>query len=299
MPTFHTIAETIQVMILQEIDYECPTILRTKEDIRSKMVDWCCRVVTYCKLELEIVAIAMNYTDRMCMYYPNLLCDVIQYQLTAMTSLYTAAKIHAQEALDPKLVSNLSHGTYSADDIEKQERWMLKTLQWKVNPITSHSMLRQFFEMVDNELTVEEKEAALKFALQQLDTFTWKQSCTTTVRSSIVAYCAFMNALGFLSLITVSDNLALFSIGYSVAQMINIDLVMDEMVLAEAQYMLGSVMEVKPTLYGRKQASTSIQLQINQKKRIRSREESSTSVTELTAIEQEQHERLTVRLLVR
>jgi hypothetical protein len=235
--------ETIQAMRRQEDDYSITAydskMSETDIDIRSKMIDWCCRVVTYCNLEIEIVAIAMNYTDRMCVYQSHILYNnPFQYQLVAMTSLYIAAKIHAPEALDPKLVSNLSRGTYSAQEIEEQERIILKTLAWKVNPPTAHSMLRQFIELVSITLSIEEQQASIKIALQQIDTYTWTQNCSTAIPISIVAYCAFMNALGYLSLFTLTDKQAAFGVGYNLAQLINIDLISDEIILSKTQRLL-------------------------------------------------------------
>lgn len=239
------ILETIQVMRQKEIEYNIPIggIITDKDDLRSKMVDWCCRVISYCHLDIEIVYIAMNYTDRMCICQPQLLVNPFQYQLVAMTSLYISAKVHAPEALDPKLVSNLSRGTYTEQVIEEQERIILKSLQWKVNPITPHAMIRQYYELISstNEsiLSNAEQEVALQNALQQVNTYIVKYHCIGTTSVSMLAYCAFMNSLQYLSCMTCSNKYMVFNLGMNLATLLNIDLSTDALLLAKTRTMLG------------------------------------------------------------
>ena len=250
MLSYSNIVETVQVMLLQESDYSVADLRMQADDSgfsnnvtssgRDKMVEWCCRVIQYCNLETEIVSIAMNYTDRMCIAQPQILMNPCKYQLVAMTSLYTAAKIHAPEALDPKLVSNLSRGTYTAEEIEAAERMLLSTLKWKVNPPTAHSFARQFFELVQPALSIQERETALRFSLKQIDSFMCKYFCSSLIRPSVVAYCAFMNALGYLSILNSNEKNVVFGLGYNIAQLINLDLLSDEILILKAQNMLGS-----------------------------------------------------------
>jgi Cyclin, N-terminal domain len=243
------IVETIQVMLRQEADYSVRNLRLRNDGLdgtnitvngRAKMVEWCCRVMSYCNLEIEIVSIAMNYTDRMCICQPQILTNACKYQLVAMTALYTAAKIHAPEALDPKLVSSLSRGTYTAEEIEEQEKVILASLQWKMNPPTAHSMVRQYVELVRPTLAIEEQEAVVSFALKQIDKYVCNHYCSSVIRESVVAYCAFMNALGYLSILTSNDKNVAFRLGYNLSRLINLDIISDDILISKAQIMLGS-----------------------------------------------------------
>jgi Cyclin, N-terminal domain len=249
MLSYSNIVETVQVMLRQECNYSVSDLRMQTDDSnfsivtssgRDKMVDWCCRVIQYCNLETEIVSIAMNYTDRMCIAHPQILSNPCKYQLVAMTALYIAAKIHAPEALDPKLVSNLSRGTYTAEEIEAQERILLSTLEWKVNPPTPHSFVRQFFELVQPALPIHESETALRFSLKQIDSYMCNNFCASAIRPCVVAYCSFMNSLGYLSLLSSTEKNVAFGLGYNIAKLINIDLISDEIMIVKAQNMLGS-----------------------------------------------------------
>jgi Cyclin, N-terminal domain len=249
MLSYSNIAETVQIMLRQESNYSVTDLrMQTEESNfsivtssgRDKMVEWCCRVIQYCNLETEIVSIAMNFTDRMCISQPQILSNPCKYQLVAMTALYTAAKIHAPEALDPRLVSNLSRGTYSAEEIEAQESILLTALEWKVNPPTPHSFARQFFELVGPALPIHDRETALRFSLKQIDSYMCKHFCASGIRSSVVAYCAFMNALGYISILSSTEKEVAFGLGYNIAQLITLDLISDEILIVKAQNMLGS-----------------------------------------------------------
>jgi hypothetical protein len=249
MLPYSNVIETVQLMLRQESDYAVTDLRMQTEDAnftivtssgRDKMVDWCCRVIQYCNLETEIVSIAMNFTDRKCIANPHILFNPCKYQLVAMTALYTAAKIHAPEALDPELVSTLSRGTYTAKEIEAQERMLLTTLHWKVNPPTAHSFARQFFELAHPALPIHDCESALRFSLNQIDSYMCKYYCSSVIRPSVVAYCSFMNALGYLSKLTSIEEDIAFGLGYNIARLIDLDLFSDKILIIEAQNMLGS-----------------------------------------------------------
>ena len=250
------IVETIQVMLHQEVYYNPIFDVEDTCDslIRTKMVDWCCQVIEFCKLDMEIAVIAMNYADRMYAMHPlsSIQSNLHEYQLTVMTSLYIAAKIHAAEALDPKLVSNLSRQLYTPQQVEECERKILSTLSYKVNPITAYAFLHPVFELLQYHddgctatISIHEKEIAMKFAFHQIDIYVNHYHCSTSIRHSMVAYCAFMNAIGYISMLRGNDTksrsmILLYNFGYSLAHLFNIDLMDkdDVRLLTKTQHML-------------------------------------------------------------
>ena len=115
-------------------------------DCRFNMVDWCYRMIDFCLLNRETVAIAMNFVDR----FVNTdrgkayLLNTSLYQLVTVTALYTAIKVHEIQAIDLQSLSDISDGTYSLKQIEEVERKMIDALQWRMNPPTAMSFVRCF-----------------------------------------------------------------------------------------------------------------------------------------------------------
>lgn len=179
-----------------------PIPLDVDEDCRKKMVAWSYQVVDFCKFNRETVEIAMSLFDRF-LVTPSgtrALQDRSMFQLAAMTSLYTAVKIHEPEAMDPKLVSSLSRGTYSPEDIEKMEQIILQELHWRVNPPTALSFVREFFNLIPVD-AMDESTRKLVFDLTKLQTeLAVSENNFVAIKASVAAFCSFMNALESLCL---------------------------------------------------------------------------------------------------
>lgn len=153
---------TIRVMRRQEessyanSDYleSLPDLMSEADPIdaacRSVMAQWCYQIVDFCNYKRETVATCMSNLDRF-LATPDgqhVLLDRNQFQLAAMTSLYTAVKVHEQEAMEPKLISNLSRGAHTTQAVEAMEVRMLSAIQWRVNPPTAMSFARHFLDLV-------------------------------------------------------------------------------------------------------------------------------------------------------
>ena len=170
-----------------DVDCEC----------RKKMAAWSYQVVDFCKFNRESVEIALSYLDRYLLTVAGTRAieDRSVFQLAAMTSLYTAVKIHEPEAMDPKLVSSLSRGTYSPQEVEKMELVLLQSLQWRVNPPTSLSFARKFLELIPAEAMNEEaRKSAFDIVTFQTELAVSEYEFIN-VKSSVTAYCSLMNAL--------------------------------------------------------------------------------------------------------
>jgi len=164
---------------------------------RKKMAAWSYQVVDFCKFNRESVEISLSYLDRY-LHTPSgtrALQDRSVFQLAAMTSLYTAVKINEPEAMDPKLVSSLSRGTYSPDDVEKMEQILLEALQWRVNPPTALSFVRKFLELIPSDVV----DDATRKAAYDITKFQAELAVSEyefiSVRASVTAYCSLVNSL--------------------------------------------------------------------------------------------------------
>ncbi|KAL7570883.1 hypothetical protein ACA910_018945 [Epithemia clementina (nom. ined.)] len=170
-------------------------------DCRTKMAAWCYQVVDFCKFHRETVAIAMNLLDRFvaCSQSADAKAarsDRKVYQLAAMTALYTAVKIHEPEAMDPKLVSTLSRGTYTPAQVEAMERQLLTALTWRVNPPTAMAFVRQYMQLLAPILPRDEFVQTTIYDLTKFQTeLAVSEYDFLEVHPSVVAFCSLLNSL--------------------------------------------------------------------------------------------------------
>jgi hypothetical protein len=120
---------------------------RVSEAWRRKLCEWCYEVVDHFGFDREVVSIALNYLDRVVASrtessQANILKR--EFQLYAVTSLYTAIKLHGENdnvqgprrKLRIDAFVELSRGFFQVEVIEATERELLSTLNWRVNPPT-------------------------------------------------------------------------------------------------------------------------------------------------------------------
>lgn len=152
---------------------------------RDRMVTWIWQVVEHFQFSHETVEIALNYVDRFTCH------DRVDYQLTCMTALYTAVKIHEHTAIPPAMMAQLSHGLFSTKQIVQHERKLLSALQWRMHPPTTLSFVRvvvpsvvpRHFQQAVYELAVVQLQQSVRVALLR------------TVPAYVLAYAAILNAV--------------------------------------------------------------------------------------------------------
>lgn len=170
-------------------------ILDINEDSRCKMVAWCHQVVDFCNFDRETVLISMNILDRFMMTPSGkqVKFDRKIYQLAAMTALYTAVKVHESEAMDPRLISSLSQGYYTCEQVDAMELKILTALTWRVNPPTSMAFVRQYVALLPkmDDCIV---EAVYDLSRFQTEVAVLEYNCLT-VKPSTLALCSLINAL--------------------------------------------------------------------------------------------------------
>jgi hypothetical protein len=141
-------------------------------DARYSIADWCFKIMDICRYKRETAAIAMSCLDRF-VSTPDgyqMLLDRRKFQLAALTAVYTAVKVHEQQALAPHLIARLSHGSYSTEDIETMEFKMLMALQWRVNPPTAMEFVCTFLEVVpENVLDEKSRIVVIELVQYQID----------------------------------------------------------------------------------------------------------------------------------
>jgi len=206
------ITSTIQVMRMQESKgYQCSDYLADRRrkrpqgshaltvdaECRFKMAEWCYQVVDFCKFSRETVSIAMSYLDRYLSTEVGApaLEDRKVFQLAAMTSLYTAIKIHEPEAMEPKVVASLSRGTYTEQQVIDMEMSILTAIQWRMNPPTALSFINAFFALLpEGVMSQTERDAVYELAKFQTE-LAVNEFSLVAIDASTVAFSALLNAL--------------------------------------------------------------------------------------------------------
>lgn len=179
-------------------------------------------MVDFCSFNRETVAVAMSYLDRFLLTPAGLpvLGDTNAFQLAAMTSLYTAVKIHEPEIMGVDLVSKLSRGQYTADEIEAMEYTMLQGLAWRVNTPTALSFVRSFLELLPPG-TLEESIAEAAYDLSKFQSeLAIGDYNLVPIQASTLAYASIINSLEGLAVeATIIETLA-----YTIAHALRIDI---------------------------------------------------------------------------
>lgn len=148
---------------------------------RYKMVEWCYEVVDFIQFSRETVCIAMSFLDRFLSTNSKRSQEVIrsrkEYQLCAMTCLYTAIKIFEPKMIDTALLAQLSRGSYGPEDFKKMEMDILLELNWYLNDPTPNNFLELFLELLP-----------LHMCEMQIDEMTLKEHAKYQIELAIVDY---------------------------------------------------------------------------------------------------------------
>ena len=224
---------------IHSINYICCDLSQHEEraSCRYNMVDWCYRMINFCNLNRETVAIAMNYVDRFVVTEQGqsyLTSDTL-YQLVAVTALYTAIKVHEIQSIDLQSLVNVSKGTYSLKQIERVEREIVNALQWRMNPPTAMSFVRSLIELIPHhyKLSAKVRESILKLSRVQAEYAVFDQELANS-KMSTVGYCSLINAMRTM----IRDQVMLKNIKHTLAQELKIQLNNSELEQAQPKLYL-------------------------------------------------------------
>lgn len=198
---------TIEAMMQQEQNYsflDCCIVHKgarnchSFEEDRKLMIKWCYNVIDFFDLGRETVAIAMSYSDRFLDSGQGFvfLQDTKKYQLLCIVSLYLAVKLHESSSLTPKSFVDISRGQYSVNQIEIMERLLLSTLEWRVNPPTISSFVRDYLELIPSSILDRGMRAtAYTLARAQTERAMADYQLLASAEPSKIAFACLYNAL--------------------------------------------------------------------------------------------------------
>ncbi|XP_018006727.1 G1/S-specific cyclin-E [Hyalella azteca] len=114
--------------------------------MRAILLDWLSEVSEVYKLHRETYYIAVDYIDR----YLQATCNVPkqQLQLLGVTCLFIAAKM--EEIYPPKLseFAYVTDGACRDEEIIEKELVVVKTLSWKLSPLTCTGWLKMYMQVL-------------------------------------------------------------------------------------------------------------------------------------------------------
>ena len=165
-------------------------------DCRTKMCDWCFSVAKHCNFSTESSVIAISHLDRfICTEQGSkVLKSRREFQLACMASVYLVIKTNEKKILSAAAMARISRGDYSEDEIIAMEMDILDALNWRVNPPTTLSFIREYLDFLRPPSSIYGKvttyaNAQVELAVREYDLI--------GVKASVLAYAAVLNAISF------------------------------------------------------------------------------------------------------
>lgn len=122
------------------------------ESWRSKMCEWCYRVVDHYGLARESVAVAMNILDR---YVSKSVVSNTNYTLATVAAIQIAIKVVSPIKLRMEEWGSVTHQQFSVDDIISMEVQMLSALSWHVHPPTAMDFCGMLIDFSFTDSTID------------------------------------------------------------------------------------------------------------------------------------------------
>lgn len=119
------------------------------ESWRSKMCEWCYRVVDHYGLARESVAVAMNILDR---YVSKSVVSDTNYTLATVAAIQIAIKVVSPVKLSMGIVT---YEQFPVDDIISMEVQMLSALSWHVHPPTAMDFCGMLIDFSFTDSTID------------------------------------------------------------------------------------------------------------------------------------------------
>lgn len=200
--------DSIEAMVRQEEHaYHPPTMAEDPMagrfayvgiESRARMITFFYALLGKIDSRRETAEIALSYMDRF-LASPVVGAQALRnkrlFQLMSTTCLYTAVKMHETQAVTPTLLADLSHGAFTANDIEEMEVLLANTLGWRLNPPTSLTFVRYYLDLIPQKLMSRElRGIAYKLAEYQTE-YALADERLFTERKAAIAFLAVENAL--------------------------------------------------------------------------------------------------------
>jgi Cyclin, C-terminal domain/Cyclin, N-terminal domain len=138
----------------------------------------------------------MSYLDRYLCSRPgrSALANRKEYQLSAMTALYVAIKIHEPLEMETALLADLSRGCYEEMEFVHKEEELLQALKWRVGGPTALGFIQHYLALLPDTVHPAVGEAMMEYARYQTELAISEHSLVDMPPSEI-ALAAVLNAM--------------------------------------------------------------------------------------------------------
>ncbi|EFA08020.1 G2/mitotic-specific cyclin-A [Tribolium castaneum] len=130
-------------------------------EMRSVLVDWLVSVAHEYKMSNNTVHLTVNYLDR---FLSNISVIRSKFQLVGATAMMIAGKVEDVYPPDSKEWSYLTRDAFSVNEIHKMEQFMLRVLNFEMNPPT----ILDFIKRLCSKHKVDKKTTYLAMYLSEL-----------------------------------------------------------------------------------------------------------------------------------
>jgi Cyclin, N-terminal domain/Cyclin, C-terminal domain len=164
--TDNTAMEYLQALLQQEHRYHSNTDGTTSCNYptpslayRKQISQWIVKVAQAFQLgqNEDLAATILSCLDRFVI--ETQIQTPEQYQLAALTCLYTCIKVHCNKSLSIQLVTQqLSQNAFSVQQVLQMERQLLETLQWKLHPPSAMDFVRLYLQQRQRQQQQEQQE---------------------------------------------------------------------------------------------------------------------------------------------
>ena len=139
-------------------------------DARRQMGEWYIELLHCCNVPKEYALRTMMILDLFCStrivnpptkrsqptQYVEGGGDIRQdrgtYRLAALTVLYLSMKVYCPLPLSPSVLSKLSHGQHTYEEVADMESTILSTLHWRIHPPTIMDFIRTYLDLIQHQL---------------------------------------------------------------------------------------------------------------------------------------------------
>ncbi|OQR98344.1 hypothetical protein THRCLA_06743, partial [Thraustotheca clavata] len=159
---------------------------------RKRMVEWMIHTGKAFELCPDTVFCAIHLMDD---YLAKLPVDKIVLQLVAMVAMYVASKMHETRPILMEEMELLCQNKYPRREIVNMEKQLLKVVQWRLNPPTPCSFLRDILTFESSpSIQVHLEEAALELleaCAMDYEFLTYASSTMTAAALEVVCMTQF------------------------------------------------------------------------------------------------------------
>lgn len=193
--------------------YQIPFYTTLSKRNRSKIAEWCYKVVDYFEIDRRVVSIALSHFDRY-LASEHSVCNgenSREVWLVVMACLQLAIKLHSNKQVHTRMLANVrATCRYSEQEVSEEELHICSALQWYLNPSVPVMYLEVANPLINEIVHSEKISKQMMQRIGELSKFLIELSAynleLSAERPSSVAHAAILVAMNHLHTSTSAMN---------------------------------------------------------------------------------------------